>query len=309
MTDRPAVAPDQAGPTPRYAWLPHFYLICTMLFFAGAIVVGRAIREDVPPMGLVFWRNVFALILLLPFVAQALRAEWYLMVRHWRLMVVIGFFNAIGQALVYIGLHTTTAVAGAVINATQPVLIVVLAWLMIREMLSRRQGIGLAIALLGVLVIVARGNLDHLLSLQFVIGDIWIELAMISWSVYQVLIKRVPREMSPFVLLFILTFTGMVGLAPFYIGELLLTDWRVEFNLVTVLTIGYATIFVQILAVVCLNLGIAYLGPSRSGAFFYLMPVFAGIMAIFLLGETLEVYHLVALALVFSGVYFSGRRR
>ena len=309
MTDRPAVAPDQSGPTRRYAWLPHFYLICTMLFFAGAIVVGRAIREDVPPMGLVFWRNVFALILLLPFVARALRAEWYLMVRHWRLMVVIGFFNAIGQALVYIGLHTTTAVAGAVINATQPVLIVVLAWLMIREMLSRRQGIGLVIALLGVLVIVARGNLDHLLSHQFVIGDIWIELAMISWSVYQVLIKRVPREMSPFVLLFILTFTGMVGLAPFYIGELLLTDWRVEINLVTVLTIGYATIFVQILAVVCLNLGIAYLGPSRSGSFFYLMPVFAGIMAIFLLGETLEVYHLVALALVFSGVYFSGRRR
>ena len=35
MTDRPAVAPAQAGPTPRYAWLPHFYLICTPLFFAG----------------------------------------------------------------------------------------------------------------------------------------------------------------------------------------------------------------------------------------------------------------------------------
>ena len=163
-------------------------------------------------MGLVFWRNVFKLIVLLPFVAQALRAEWYLMVRHWRLMVVIGFFNAIGQALVSVGLHTMTAVAGAVINATQPVLIVILGWLMISETLNRRQ----ARAAGDRAPRRARdrcldGDINQLLGLRIVIGDIWIELAMISWSVYQVPIKRVPAEMSHFVLLFIRTFTGMVG--------------------------------------------------------------------------------------------------
>jgi drug/metabolite transporter (DMT)-like permease len=309
MTERLVEKPGPAGLTPSYPWLPHFYLTCTMLFFAGSIVLGRAIRDDMPPMGLVFWRNILVLILVCPLIAGQLREQWGLVMRHWRLMLALGFLNAVtGQAFLFIGLHTTTAVTGGLITATQPVIIVALAWLMLRESISSRQGAGLAIALIGVFAVISRGDLNVLLGLDFVIGDIWIQLAMISWSVYQVLVKRVPGGMNPFVLLVAITVAGTVGLVPFYAGEILFTDARVQLNLVSFATIGFSAIFAQLLAMLFLNLGIAYIGPSRAGVFFYLTPVFTAILAVALLGEALQVYHFVGIVLVFGGVYLTSRK-
>ena len=101
MTDgSPDPAAGRNGVVRRNPWLPYLLVTLTVLFFAGNSIVGRAVRDDVPPMGLTFWRSVIALAVLLPFVMAPLRRQWPLVRRHWKLIMLLGAAqSAGGQAL------------------------------------------------------------------------------------------------------------------------------------------------------------------------------------------------------------------
>ena len=96
---------------------------------------------------------------------------------------------------------------------------------------------------------------------------------------------------------------------PLYAGEILFTDLRVEFNLLTIGSVLYIGLLGSVIALVFLNVAIAHIGPVRAGVFFYLITVFTALFGILLLGESLHLYHLVGVALVFGGVYLSTRAR
>ena len=85
-----------------------------------------------------------------------------------------------------------------------------------------------------------------------------------------------------------------------------LSFWR-SFSLATIGGLIYLVVFAGIIALVLVNVGIARLGPSRAGAFFYLMPVFTALIAVLGLGEVLRFYHVAGLALVIGGIVFVGR--
>ena len=174
---------------------------------------------------------------------------------------------------------------------------------------SWRQGLGILIAVIGALAIITRGSLTTLLDLDLVVGDLWIQLATISWASYAILVKRAPPELNPFVLFVAMTAGALVVLTPIYVGEMVVTGRTVPFDLVTLVTVLYIAGPGSILALVFLNTGIKYIGPGRAGAFFYLVPVFTALLAIGLLGETFQAYHLIAIAFVFTGVYIASRSR
>ena len=81
------------------------------------------------------------------------------------------------------------------------------------------------------------------------------------------------------------------------------------FDGVTFVTVLYMAVFSTILALVCLNVAIAHIGPGRLGIFYYLIPVITALLAMVLLGEAFHLYHLVAVVLVLGGVYISSRSR
>ena len=66
--------------------LPYILLTLTMLFWSGNWVIGRAVHETIPPVGLNFWRWVVAVSVLTPFGWQAMRGKWHIARRHWRLL-------------------------------------------------------------------------------------------------------------------------------------------------------------------------------------------------------------------------------
>jgi len=309
MADRPSVSERyRPGFVARHVWAPYLLLTMTMIFFSGAILVGRAIREDIPPLGLVFWRNVAAAAVLLPFMMPRLRVQLPILVRHWKVVVVLGITNSLtGQALLLLSLHTTTAINVGLIHATQPVIILTLAWVVLRDGVTLRQSIGVGVALIGVIAIVSRGEATTLLALDFVIGDLWILLAMVSWAIYAVLVKRVPGELHPFVLLLAITAIGGVAVFPFYLGEAVLIGKPMPITLFSASTVLYYSVVNSILGIVFLNIGIAHIGPGRAGVFFYLVPVITALGAVVLLGEEIKVYHLFGTVCALSGVYLAGR--
>ena len=281
-----------------------------MLFFAGNTVMGRAVHDEIPPMALVFWRQIGATLVLAPFLFRELRRKWPLIRPHWRLLAVIGFTQVVsGQGALYFGLQTTTAINTGVIGTTQAPLILVVALLLFGSTVSLRQGFGLTLAIVGVLAIVAQGSLDALLGLDFVVGDLWIQLATASWAIYTVLLRRVPADLGPYAVTMIAAMFGAIAMAPLYAVELLFTDARMATTWPAMGAMAYFIVCSSVLALVFLTYGIARIGPVRASGLFYAVPVLTALLAVLLLGETLAAYHVVGMVLVLIGVYLSTARR
>ena len=74
----------------RFLKSPHLLLTLAMLCWAGNWVVGRAIHEQIPPFTLNFWRWAGSLLLILPVSWGFLRAQWPLLLRHWKWVLPMG---------------------------------------------------------------------------------------------------------------------------------------------------------------------------------------------------------------------------
>ena len=186
-----------AGFVGRHPWAPYGLVTYTVLSFAIITVLARGLRLELPPVGFVFWRGSVALLLLAPFIVPQLRLQLPLLLRHWKLVALLAITQAVsGQALLFVGLQTTTALNVGVITATQPALTMLFAWLLLSEGITLRQVGGLFIAMAGALAITARGSIAVLLDLDIVIGDVWAQLAIASWALYPIIVKRVPSEIN-----------------------------------------------------------------------------------------------------------------
>ncbi len=280
-----------------------------MIFFASNVIIGRAVHTEIPPVGLSIWRWIAASLLFLPFGLPHVRRQWDLIVRHWK--VLLGLATAMilfGNTLIYIGLNYTIALNAGIVPVARPMIIVALSWVIFRTAVTGGQVLGIAIAMLGVLAIVVRGDLSALASLEFSTGDMIVFAGNIGIAFYQVLFPLVPKELHPNALLQTTFTLGVLLLVPLYILETVFIA-PVQPSLVTVSAILAVAIFPSMLAIWCFNRGMAALGPIRAGIFHYLQPLFVAVLAVTLLGEALERYHLIAFALVICGIIVASRRR
>ena len=294
----------------RNMWTAYFCLTFSMVTSAVNIIVGRYLRDDIVPMGFVFWRSLLALVILVPFVLPHLREQFPILLRHWKLMIALGTTSAIGgTGFVYYGLKTTTALNAGLVTATQPIMTMVLAWLVLGDYITKRQGVGVFVALMGATVIVTRGDLNVLLGLQLVIGDIWVQGGILGWALFTVLIKKyAPRELNQFVLFFGTTAGAIVVALPLYRLEIGFGG-AMPADQTTILIIIYAAIGGTVISVITYTIGIVYIGPGIAGMYANLVPVFTAVLAIGVLGEVLELYHAVGIVLVFAGIYLTTVKR
>lgn len=290
---------------PRWLKSPNVLLSIAMLCWAGNWVVGRAIHDQVPPLALNFWRWTGSIAFSLPLAWVWLRKEWPLLLKHWRwVLAMCAMGTTIFQSMIYIGLQSTTALNGALINATVPVFVAMLAWPVLGERLTMRQSLGIAVSLLGVVVIITRGDWAVVKALHFNPGDLWILAAMPVWSVYTVLIKRWPPGLSRITFLATMGMLGCVMMLPFYAGEM--ASGRIM--QVTPASIGailFVAFFASFLAYVCYNSGMANTTPSSAGLFHHLHPAFTAVLGMIFLGERMGWHHAAGVALIGSGLYLT----
>lgn len=293
----------------RHAWAPYLLIAAAMLFWSGDIIVVRAARFDIPPIGLVFWQCLVAIVVLFPLIYGKIRAQLPILKRHWKTMVLFGVLQAVtGQSLLYIGVHNTPAVNAGLLVATMPIVVIVLAWIILRDRITLLQGGAVVLALVGIVAIMTEGNFTTVLEVQFDKGDLWVECAILSFSLYTVLVKKLmPEGLNPFVLFQAMVTCAVIVLFPFYVAEIVLTPGRVEFNLMTLAVVLYIAVFGWILALVCYNVAVIHIGPGKAGMFSNLSPVFTVILAVALLGETLSPHHYLGMVLVFLSVYLASR--
>ena len=285
------------------------------LLWAGNAVVGRLMVGSVPPLTLNFLRWTLAALILLPLGWRALREPRQVIERWPHLMIVgllgVGTYNA----LQYLALVTSTPINVTLIAASMPVWMLAIGALFYGVHPTRRQLAGAALSLAGVALVLARGDLAALARVQFVLGDLYIVVAIIAWAFYSWMLARPPESMrSPqrpgwgwaeFLLLQVLF--GLLGAGAAAGGEAALGAAPVQWNGWVIAALLYVAVGPSIIAYRCWGLGVAQGGPALAAMFGNLTPLFAALMSVAVLGEVPQWYHALAFALIVAGIVVSSR--
>ena len=287
----------------------YIFLLFTTLFWSGNFIVGKAASlYEIPPFALNFYRWLFAWLILMPFTFKEIIEKKKYILDNIKLIMALGitsitFFNSI----VYYSLNFTNVINGVLMISVIPVMIIFFSWVFKIEKTNIYQITGVIFSLLGVAVIITKAELNILLDLDFNKGDLWMVVAMFSWAIYSVLLKKKKHKLSQISLLETIITMGLIFLLPIYFIEMKM-GYHVILNTPFVLTLTYVVLFPGLISFLFWIKGIALIGANRSGIFLHLMPIFSVLMAIIILEEKFMFFHLIGAALILIGILLSNKK-
>ena len=284
----------------------YIFLVLAVLFWSGNFITGRYISTSIEPMQLSFYRWFFVLVLLLPYIFINYKDLILGFKKDSLLLVVFGAFGIAGfNTFLYYGLQTTSATNALLINSSTPIFIILISSIIFRIAITKIQILGVVLSTLGVLYLILKGEINHILELNFTPGDLWILLAALDWAIYSVLLKFKPKDLSSFSFL---TITSFIGVMILYIA-FILQGYSLEFSFLSnkevLYSLIYIVIFPSILSFYFWNMATIEIGANKAGQSAHLMPIFGAILAYIFLGEVLEFYHIVGIVLIAIGIYLT----
>ena len=283
-------------------------LTLTALLWSTNFIIGRAVRGDVSPVAMNFLRWAIALLILVPITLRDLQAHRATLMRHWKLIALLGFSGiAAFQTLGYVALTTTTALNAILLLALAPLAIVAVSWLALGERVTRVQAFGLGISLVGAAVLILHGDPATLAEMRFNAGDLWMLLAVVLWAVYSVLLRRRPAEVPPLALHTMSVAAGALWMLPAF-GWQAMHGSALPSSLAVWMAVVFIAVFSSALAHGLWVRGVAKIGPNRAGVFIHLIPVFGAVLAITFLNEELAAYHAAGAALALCGIVLTSRK-
>ncbi len=288
------------------------YLMLSLaaLFWAGTVIVGRAVAGEVPPLALNFWRWLLAFVCIAPFGLPGLWAARAAVRRHWRLLTMLALFNAAAfGSLIFIALNDTVAINGALLLGSMPINIVLVSLIVLGIRITSRQTTGVALGFLGIVTIVSRGDPRALADLGVNAGDLILWLAILAYAVYTIYLPRAQKALELIPLMTALFAIGSLTCLPLYLWESLVQGRVLTFGWTAAWSIGYMGLFPSLLAQVFWASAVGRVGANTAGYFIYLSPVFGTIGAIVLLGEAFAWFHAAGIVLIAAGIYLAVPRR
>lgn len=304
----------------RPTWRMSLLLTMPPLMWAGNAVVGRLMVGQVPPLTLNLMRWLLAALCLLPLGWRVWRRPALIAERLPWLAAVsllgVGLYNA----LQYLALVTSTPINVTLVAASMPVWMLLVGMLFYGEQPTRRQLLGAALGLAGVLIVIGRGSWRTLLAVQFVPGDLFIVLAAIGFAFYSWLLARPPASMqgerrpgpdqgwdwAGQLLLQIVLGSVMAGV--FAAGEQALGAPPIRWSWTVAAALAFVALGPSLVAYRCWGLGVATAGPAMAAIFSNLTPLFAALLSAWVLGEPPQPYHALAFVLIVGGIVVSTPR-
>jgi drug/metabolite transporter (DMT)-like permease len=287
----------------------YIFLLITTLFWSGNFIVGKAASlYEIPPFTLNFYRWLLAWLILMPFTFKEIIEKKKYILDNIRLITALGitsitFFNSI----VYYSLNFTNVINGVLMISVIPVMIIFFSWVFNIEKTNIYQITGVIFSLFGVVAIITKAELNILLDLDFNKGDLWMVVAMFSWAIYSVLLKKKKHKLSQISLLEMIITMGLIFLFPIYFIEMKM-GYHVILNTPFVLTLAYVVLFPSLISFLFWIKGIALIGANRSGIFLHLMPIFSALMAIIIFKEKFMFFHLIGALLILIGILLSNKK-
>lgn len=257
-------------------------------------------------MALVTLRWLGASLLLALLARNSMQADWQVLRPRLLFVSVMGMlgFTAF-NALFYVAAHHTTAVNIGILQGSIPVFVLIGAFAAYRTRVTALQLGGVVLTMLGVAIVGSGGDWAHLAALAVNLGDLLMIAACVLYAGYAVGLRKRP-QVSSLSFLAVMAVAAFVTSLPLTLAEAALDrfQWPTATGWIIIALI---TVFASVLAQLFFIQGVALIGPGRAGVFVNLVPVFASILAVTILGEPFEIYHAVALTLVLGGIWLSER--
>ena len=285
----------------------YLLLALAVLFWSINFILARALRAQIPPIALAFWRWFIATIILSGFATKQLVKD-IIIVRDNFLIIFtlsalgVGAFNT----LIYSGMQYSVALNAILLQSVMPVLVVIMSFLLFKQRLNTLQIIAVIISLSGAVFIIIRGNIGNLSSMSINYGDRFFLIAVFCYALYTVLLRQRPK-MHPLAFLLATFITGTILILPLYLYEHFMVK-QIVFDLPTVLSILYVAIFPSIVSYLFFNRGVDLIGANKAALFSHLMPVYGTLLSVLVLGESFQFYHAVGIALILFGILLISRK-
>ena len=279
------------------------------MFWGGTFIAGRVLAPLLDPVSAAFLRFLTASCLLVGWLYLTQGRLPRLSFRQTIAVTALGVTGVLAYNLLFFGgLQTVEAGRAALIVALNPIVIALASIWFFNERLTGRQLLGIALSLMGAVIVIARGELDALLQGGVGQGELLLIGCVVSWVLYTLIGKRLLHQLSPLAAVTYASVAGtlMLGLMVITRGGL---DIEQLFAAEILLSIAYLAVFGTVLAFVWYYSGVQAIGPGRAGQFINLVPVSGVMLGALLLGEPLTHSLLLGALLVVSGLWLTSRKR
>ncbi len=283
-------------------------LFAVVIWGASFVATKVALRHSSPDV-VVWLRFAIGVVILGMAVLAGKKFAWPEK-RDWLYLALLGFLGiTLHQWLQSTGLVTTQATTTAWIVASMPVFMALLGWLGLKEKVLWLQVVGILLSVLGVLLVVTRGDLALLASGKFgTPGDLLILVSAPNWAVFSVLSRRGLKKYPAVLMMFyVMAFGWLFSSILFFaeggmnqIGAIPWDGWA---------GIAFLGIFCSGLAYIFWYDALQVLPVAQTGAFLYVEPVVTVIVAALILGERLYLITLLGGGLVLAGVWIINRMK
>ncbi len=276
-------------------------LFVAVLIWGSTYVVTKAGVEALPPMLFALLRYCVASLLLLA--AALYRGGTARLPRPvpWRALALMGLT---GVALYYAGFNLAltyvSATQGALVQSSIPAITAILAVAWLRERIARRRLLGIGLAIVGVLLIVARAAPDESARAP-VLGSLLMLGTVIVWGMYTVLAKRL-TDADPVAVTAAISVIGTIMLVPVALIETARAG-APSISGATWVRIAYLGAFPSAASYLLYNRALRDLDASQVGAFTNLSPVIGAVSGVIFLGETITPLAILGGVIVLFGVW------
>jgi drug/metabolite transporter (DMT)-like permease len=283
------------------SWRVYLFLVLATLFWSGNYVVGNLVAGGISPLQLTAIRWAIAAPFLIVLAVLLEKPDWRAALREWPMHLLQAGLGLVAFCLFsYEALARTTALNAALVGATNPVLIAVVAALIVRQRIRRASALGLVTSLLGVLLILTNGRLLEVFTTEYNVGGLYMLGAVAVWTAYTILGRTL--KTAPVTSAAVQSVMAAVALAPLT----LLVGGPITLDTAGWWGVLYIGLFPSVLSLMLWNISVKKIGAGRAGIYLNLMPVFTALMAL-AMGTPITFVQLLGGALVIAGVWLTSR--
>ena len=287
-----------SAPTSRHT---AFALLAGSMALVGTYVaLSKPLTAVIPVFALAFLRFAIAAVAMLPWTLPA-RGEPALSRTEHRLFFVMSFFgNFLFSICMLYGVSMTTATAAGVILATLPAVVALLSWAVLRERLSRRVVLAVALAVGGIVLLQLARPAAESTRGATLLGNLLMFGAVVCEASYVILGKRLAATRTPLRVSALINLWGLALTAPFGVWQLMRADLGAMTGGLWMLLVFYS-LAAGLFSVWMWVSGLRHVPANQAGVFTVALPIAATAVGVLLLGESFTALHAVALGCAAAG--------
>ncbi len=283
----------------KFSLRAHLFILMANIIYGLNYSIGKIVLKYIPPFGIVLMRVTGALcifwILHSLFIKEKVDKKDRL-----KIFLAALFGVAINQLLFFKGLSLTSEIHSALIMITTPIIVLVMAWIILKDKITLIKSIGIIIGGIGVAMLISFGASDANAPSN-ALGDLFIMINATSYAIFLIIAKPLMQKYAPLTLAKWIFLYGLILIFPFGIRDVIAINWQV-ISPIAIWSLVFVILGATVLAYLFNILGLHHGSPTLVSIYIYTQPVIASIIAIATQADVITWPKIISSILVFSGV-------